>query len=577
MAEKKKPSDYKGLSKEEAIRQFKRDANAYKRSFGDTPERKRMDAAERKLADKGVNSSDYSTSGAKHTEALKSRDPDIAEYAKANSAWHDSIPENASANALKEAHGVTDKEIRKLRFEAEEPDFNPDAPAAAPAGQSVPQGMIQQGNIDLNTRPVVKNQDGTVSTVRSIGINVNGREVLIPTVSEDGRVMSNAEAVDTFKKTGRHLGMFGSEQDATRYAKQLHEQQAGQLDPSGAVQPKPQYVAAPAAATAAAPAAAAQSGQKSGPVADILRRSGGGAQVPADAPGVADFMAGIRGIVKPEMDAAAAAKHAALVDAARNQGFDQGKKWVQDAADQKKQADAAGKKPPVFLSAQQLARYNNSVKWAAAGMSPAQIAEKHAKTTYSQPGNVAADISGLPATFLEDNNFTLTPPAQKGAMGGMSTEEQWNKLFPNRAGTPEMPNPGAKAPAEPNKPGAQLMGTVMAKWASGWEGAPNENPDDLRARRADLFRQQMTADLAPGWHEPQASDMIGSTFTQDGDTRSFTAPAFGGSGSATNVPKLPSAPTSADQPIVDAEKPIVDGITQKDAKDNGELLKKIGL
>jgi len=127
------------------------------------------------------------------------------------------------------------------------------AAAAAPAGQSVPQGMIQQGNIDLNTRPVVQNKDGTVSTVRSIGINVNGREVLIPTVSEDGRVMSNAEAVDTFKKTGRHLGMFGSEQDATRYAKQLHVQQAGQLDPSGAVQPKQQYVAAPAAAALESP------------------------------------------------------------------------------------------------------------------------------------------------------------------------------------------------------------------------------------------------------------------------------------------------------------------------------------
>ena len=117
------------------------------------------------------------------------------------------------------------------------------APDAAPTtGKSVPQGMIQQGNIDLNTRPVVQNKDGTVSTVRSIGINVNGREVLIPTVSEDGRVMSNAEAVDTFKKTGRHLGMFGSEQDATRYAKQLHEQQAGKLDQS-----------APPAAPAAAP------------------------------------------------------------------------------------------------------------------------------------------------------------------------------------------------------------------------------------------------------------------------------------------------------------------------------------
>jgi hypothetical protein len=267
-------------------------------------------------------------------------------------------------------------------------------------------------------------------------------------------------------------------------------------------------------------------------------------------------MAEIRGIVKPEMDKLAEQREAAAEERGAERGAKVEKETQRRAALQKEQDAAAGRNPPVFLSAQQLARYNNSVKWAEAGMSPRQIAEKHAKTIYSQPGNVAADTSGLPATFLEDNNFTLTPPAQKGAMGGMSTEGQWNKLFPNRAGTPDMPNAGAKAPAEPIKPGAQLMGTVMAGWASGWEGAPNENPDDLRARRADLFRQQMAADLAPGWHEPQASDLIGSTFTQEGDTRSFTAPAFGGSGSATNVPivpKLPSAPPAADQPVVNPD------------------------
>jgi len=338
--------------------------------------------------------------------------------------------------------------------------------------------------------------------------------------------------------------------------------------------------AQPQAAAPAAPAAAPQGGTPpanpvEGVIAPTPRRKGGGVQVPTDAPGVADFMAGIRGIVKPEMDKLAEQREAAAEERGAERGAKVEKETQRRAALQKEQDAAAGRNPPVFLSAQQLARYNNSVKWAEGGMSPRQIAEKHAKTTYSQPGNVAADISGLPATFLKDNNFTLTPTAQKGAMGGMSTEGQWNKLFPNRAGTPDMPNAGAKAPAEPIKPGAQLMGTVMAGWASGWEGAPNENPDDLRARRADLFRQQMTADLAPGWHEPQANDLIGSTFTQEGDTRSFTAPAFGGSGSATNVPKpsvpkLPSAPPSADQPVAGK-------ITPEVAKENVELLKKQGI
>jgi len=133
MAEKKKPSDYKGLSKAEAIRQFKRDQNEYKKSFRDTPASERRVRAEEKLSKKGVDYKAFELLGEKHHEALKSRDPDIAEMAKASAAWHDSIPSEPSALALKEAHGVTDKEIRRLRFEAEEPDFTDDAPDAAPA------------------------------------------------------------------------------------------------------------------------------------------------------------------------------------------------------------------------------------------------------------------------------------------------------------------------------------------------------------------------------------------------------------------------------------------------------------
>lgn len=87
-------------------------------------------------------------------------------------------------------------------------------------------GMVQAGNINLFHRPAVKNADGTVSSVRSISVNIDGRETLIPTVSEDGRIMSNAEAIETAVKTGKNLGTFDSPEAATKYADSLHEAQA---------------------------------------------------------------------------------------------------------------------------------------------------------------------------------------------------------------------------------------------------------------------------------------------------------------------------------------------------------------
>lgn len=85
---------------------------------------------------------------------------------------------------------------------------------------------LEQGNIDLENRPLVKNPDGSVSTVRSASVNLDGVEILLPTISEDGRVMTIKEAVDAYRETGKHLGKFKSAEDASKYAQRLHEEQA---------------------------------------------------------------------------------------------------------------------------------------------------------------------------------------------------------------------------------------------------------------------------------------------------------------------------------------------------------------
>jgi hypothetical protein len=85
-------------------------------------------------------------------------------------------------------------------------------------------GQVEKGNIDIFDRPRVTNKDGSVSTVRTISIGVDGKEVLIPTVVGN-KVLSDEDAIKEFERTGKHLGKFATPEAASSFAESLHKQQ----------------------------------------------------------------------------------------------------------------------------------------------------------------------------------------------------------------------------------------------------------------------------------------------------------------------------------------------------------------
>ena len=98
-------------------------------------------------------------------------------------------------------------------------------------------GMIARGTVNLFEQPIIQNKDGTISTVDSVGVNIKGKEYLLPTVTPDGRHFQGtlkekaAQATEEFNKTGQHLGVFKSVAASNNYAAQLHnDYAAGRYD-----------------------------------------------------------------------------------------------------------------------------------------------------------------------------------------------------------------------------------------------------------------------------------------------------------------------------------------------------------
>ena len=99
---------------------------------------------------------------------------------------------------------------------------------------------LGKGNIDLNKRPTYTNPDGSVSTVDSVSVNLDGIETLLPSVwqNADGTV-THADAgteegmqqiLAHYEETGEYLGKFKTALEADTYALELHEKQAQQQD-----------------------------------------------------------------------------------------------------------------------------------------------------------------------------------------------------------------------------------------------------------------------------------------------------------------------------------------------------------
>lgn len=90
-------------------------------------------------------------------------------------------------------------------------------------------GQYGAGNIDLYDRPQYRNANGSISTVDSTSYNIDGQEVLLPTVwyrnGTPYHSSNDEEILQRYRDTGEYLGKFSTVEEANDYAEKLHLEQ----------------------------------------------------------------------------------------------------------------------------------------------------------------------------------------------------------------------------------------------------------------------------------------------------------------------------------------------------------------
>jgi hypothetical protein len=81
--------------------------------------------------------------------------------------------------------------------------------------------MVQPGNINLTGRPILRNSDGSISSEKSFSIGTDKGEVLIPKIV-NGKELTQQQAIDHYRRTGEHMGIFDTPEHADAYAEQVH-------------------------------------------------------------------------------------------------------------------------------------------------------------------------------------------------------------------------------------------------------------------------------------------------------------------------------------------------------------------